>query len=222
MSLNRTQIITVVLNRAGNRADDTTLFDFAKLELDLAIAELESQPFLPWFLISDETPLTIVEGDPNVTLPADFLREYEDEDVWYYNSNNTPTRKKLDKIDKDDLTELNREVDADEPNQYALVGNQFILGPTPSAAAATGTLRTRYFARAATLSDSVLTNAWTTNADFLLVNKLGHVMAEQYIRDQVLAAGFGKKYLSSYDLLMKTHVAREQANRDAQMGGSDR
>lgn len=222
MSLNRTQIIAVVLNRAGNRSDDSTLVGYAKSELDLAIAELESQPFLPWFLLGDEVTLTIVEGDPNISLPSNFLREYEDEDVWYYNASNTPTRKRLDKIDKDDLTQLNRDVDADEPNQYALVGSQFVLGPTPNATAATGSLKTRFYERADALSDSVLTNDWTLNADFLLVNKLGHVMAEQYIRDQNLAASFEKKYLVSYELLMKANVAREQANRKAQMGGSDR
>lgn len=222
MALNRTQIITVVLNRAGNRADDTTLVDFAKMELNLAIAELESQPFLPWFLLSNEVTLTITSGDPNVTLPADFLREYEDEDVWYYNADNTPTRVALTKIDVDDLTQLHRGVDANEPTTYALVGNQFVIGPTPSDAAALGSLKTRHFARSTELTDSVLTNPWTLNADFLLVNKLGHVMAEQYLRDQVLAASFEKKFILSYDLLMKTHVAREQANRDAQMGGSDR
>lgn len=222
MALNRTQIITLVLNRAGNRADDAELAGFAELELDLVIAELESQPFLPWFMISDEVTLTITEGDPNVTLPADFLREYEDEDVWYYNANNSPTRKKLEKIDKDDLTELNRGVEANEPNQYSLVGSQFILGPTPNATAAAGNLKLRHYARSVALSDSNLTNVWTLNADFLLVNKLGIVLAEQYLRDAALAASFEKKYLTSQEMLVRSHIAREQANRTAQMGGSDR
>lgn len=222
MALNRTQIIATVLNRAGNRGNDAVLLAAAKTELDLVISELEADPFLPWFLLSTEQTMSIAAGDPNVTLPADFIREYEDEDVWYYNSSNYPTKKKLEKVDIDDLTERYRTTDADEPVVYALVGSQFILGPMPNTAAAAGSLKTRYYQRAAALSDVVLTNAWTLNADWVLINRLGGVIARQYIRDAALADGFDVAAKNSFLKLQAAHVAREQANRRGQMGGSDR
>lgn len=223
MALNRTEIISVVLNRLGNRGNDTVLTAAAKTELNLVVSELEAEPFLPWFLLSAESTIgTIVDGSSDVTLPSDFIREYEDEDVWYYNAANSPTKKKLEKCDIDDLTEWNRTADADEPNQYSLVGSSFILGPVPNATAATGSIKTRYFARATSLSDAVLTNVWTLNADWVLINRLGEVMARQYVRDLPLAEEFAKKAGQSFLKLQAAHVAREQANRRAQMGGSDR
>jgi hypothetical protein len=222
MALNKTQIIQTVLRRCGGREADTVMTGYAETELDLTISELESEAFLPWFLISDETQLTINLADRNVSLPSDFLREYEDEDVWYYNADNSPTRRKLEKVDKDDLTQWGLELGPGEPELYALVGSQFILDKEPDAAAAAGNIKFRYYARGAQLSSAVLTNVWTLNADWLLVQRLGGVMARQYIRDFDLATAFEEQAKTAWFKLQQSHVAREQANRRAQMGGSDR
>lgn len=222
MALNRTQIIQVVLRRLGNRENDTVLTGYAETELELTIAELEAEAFLPWFLISNEATLTLTLGDRNVTLPADFIREYEDEDLWYYNADNAPSRRKLEKADVDDTTKWGLESSPGEPELYALVGSQFILDKDPDATAVLGSLKFRYYARSVPLTSSNLTNVWTLNADWLLLQRLGGVMARQYIRDFDLATAFEDQANKAWFKLQQSHVAREQANRRAQMGGSDR
>ena len=222
MALTRDQIISTVLTRAGNRSNDAVLTAAAKTEIVLVQSELESEPFLPWFIISTEQTFTITSGDPNITLPSDFLREYEDEDMWYYNASSSPTKKKLEKMDIDDMTQWLRSTEANEPRAYAIVGGQMILGPVPNDAAALGSIKTRYYQRANVLSDLVSTNAWTLNADWLLVNRLGELMATQYIRDKVLGDAFAERAKMAYAKIIAAHVAREQANRRAQMGGNDR
>lgn len=223
MALNRDEIISVVLNRAGNRGNDAVLTGFAKTELNLIIAELEGDPWLPWFLVSLEYAAAITANDPVVSMSVSAIREYEDDAVWYYNSNDTePTRKRLEKMDLDDLQQLYPMSLRGRPVAYALVGTQIVLGPTPDADAATGTILWRTYNRAVTLSDSQLTNLWTENASFLLVNRLGSIMARQYIRDEKLALGFEEGATRALKALKDAQVAREQANRTAQMGGSDR
>lgn len=222
MALNRAQIIQVVLRRCGDREADAVLTGYAETELDLTIAELEAEAFLPWFLISDEVTLNMTLGDRNVSLPSDFIREYEDEDLWYYNADNSPTRRKLEKADVDDTTDWGLESSPGEPELYALVGSQFVLDKDPDATAVLGSLKFRHYKRSVALNSGNLTNVWTLNADWLLVQRLGGVMARQYIRDLDLAVAFEDQANKAWFKLQQSHVAREQANRRAQMGGSDR
>lgn len=223
MALNRDEIISVVLSRAGNRANDAVLTGFAKTELNLIISELESDAWLPWFLVSIEYSLAVTAEDPSVTFPVTFIREYEDDAVWYYNSNDAePKRDRLEKVDLDDLQQWYTAALRGRPVAYALVGSQLVLGPTPDAAAATGVLLCRTYNRSVALSDFQLTNVWTENASFLLVNRLGSVIARQYLRDEKLALGFEDGAIKALKALKDAQVAREQSNRTAQMGGSDR
>lgn len=205
--MNRTQICNLVLARIGRRETDAYAVAQAKLELTLVQERLEGGAFLPWFLLTSEQTLTTVASTREVALPDNFLREWDDYPLQFYDSTASPAYMPLTKDDFDvHLAEFG-EADDGEPQAYALSGVVFDLFPTPDYAYP---LKWRYFARDAVLSDSVLTNNWTANAADLLVAELGVVMAGYARRDDLVNL-FAAQKAEALKRLTAFDIARKQA-----------
>lgn len=215
MSLTRTQIISTVLGRLGRREGDTYLVAQAKTELGLIQSRLEGGAFLPWFLLTAESTLTLTANNRELALPANFLREWDDYPIHRYEATGSPVYRKLEKEDFDVLIEEFDGVASGDPVAYALTGTTLNFFTTPNSAYS---CRWRYYAKDTALSDSVDTNLWTTNADDLLVAELGVVMAGQYARRVDLAQVFATQKAEAVKRLTAFDIARMQAARSAVRG----
>lgn len=215
--MNRTQIITLVLARLGRQEANTYLIAQAKLELTLIQESLEGGAFLPWFLISDETTLNYTANNRAVSLGANFLREYEEFPVYRYDSTADDPYTKLTKDEFDILEARYGNSGTGTPSNYALQGGQLELFVTPNA---NGSLRLKFYEKEAELTDSVLTNAWTSNAADLLVAELGIVMAG-YMKDGERLQMFVAQRGVAMQRIIAFDVARQQALRDTYRGDRD-
>lgn len=215
--MNRTQIITLVLARLGRQEANTYLIAQAKSELTLIQESLEGGAFLPWFLLSDETTLNYTANNRAVSLGANFLREYEEFPVYLYDASADDPYTKLTKDEFDILEARYGNSGTGTPSNYALQGGQLELFVTPNA---NGSLRLKFYEKEAELTDSVLTNAWTSNAADLLVAELGIVMAG-YMKDGERLQMFVAQRGVAMQRIIAFDVARQQALRDTYRGDRD-
>lgn len=216
--MTRSQIINLILARCGRQENDTYLAAQALTEFALIQERLEGGAFMPWFLLTDEVPLITVANDRTVTLPAPFLREYEDFPLYRYDATAASPYTRMQKDEFDVLESQYSSSSADIPAAYSLDGGVLNLFPTPNDAY---TLRWQYYAKQPTTDaggGTDLTNAWTINASDLLVAELGSIIAGHYKRDQALAAAFQQDIVRAYNRLVAFDEARKQAAKDAHMG----
>src|SRR5688572_12731232 len=81
--MTRDEAVALIAFRLGDRTD---LNDRIIAEMRLAQTELELGPTLPWFLLTEMATATLYEGDDTMALPADFLREVDEDEsaLWFY------------------------------------------------------------------------------------------------------------------------------------------
>lgn len=215
MGLNRTEICALVLARIGRRGGDSFLLAQAYSELGLVQSRLETGGFLPWFMLSGEvTVATTTASVREVTLPADFIREHDDSKLCRYDSTAESPYVPLLKDEYDYLLTEYGAAGTGAPVAYALLGQEYVLFPTPDAAY---TLKQNYFQKKSVLSGSVLTNAWTDHADDLLIAELGIVMA-RYAKNKEAKIEFESDKQLAIKRLTAFDIARSQTNRDARRG----
>ncbi len=214
--MNRDEIITLVLNRCGNRAGQTALVDAAKLELNSIILEEEEMPDLPWFLLTESASATIDAGDLRVALPSDFLLESESSHLFWLKTDGT--WKTLYKGVYDELVHKYRSADPGTPAEYAIFGDYYYFYPTPNVGS---TVKMHYYGRPTALSDVNLTNEWTESAHDLLIGRLGVVMCGQYIKDTSsdTLQMFAAQAQSARARMDAKEVSRAEANITRRMGG---
>lgn len=208
-------IITTVLSRLGRQETNTYLRTQALAELQLIQERLEGGAFMPWFLLSDEiTSLATTQNVRTVTLPANFLREFEDFKLSLYDSTSSDPYTALTKDEFDILETRFGAESSGEPSHYALLGGQFHFFVTPDAAYS---LRGMWYEKEAVLADGSTDNAWTSNASDLLIAELQLVMAG-YKRDVAMQRSAEQQIVRANARLLAFDEARKQAMRDARRG----
>lgn len=218
--MTRDEIVLLIKQRARRDADATL---DARIVTELKYAQnviLEGGLTLPWFLLSDNVPLTTVIDDERVSIPTnvdsvtgkDFLREHEESALWYYDTTNV----KWVELIKDDYDSLLNKYPSGTgtPKYYSLDGYYFRLKPTPNAIL---TLRLRCFLREPVLLSNI-ENAWTKYAPDLLVGEAGARIAATHLRDTVLQADFEREAQRARQRLFLVDEARKHANREMEMG----
>lgn len=178
---------------------------------ELITQELELEPELPWFLLSEEAEANTAIGDDRLAVPTDFLREYEYGALWLKESDGTLTA--LPKYEMDVLVRELR--GSGKPRAYALTGKYFRLFPTPDQQY---TVRMVYYKRSAALNADTDTNEWLTEVPWLVVAGAARVVAEQYLRDGPLADRLQAEYQRARMRLMVADEARRNANLRMEMG----
>lgn len=179
--------------------------------------ELENRPELPWFLITEVATISTTQGESRVALPADFIREYEQEALYIYDSSEgkwTP----LEKRDADQLRKKFKDDSdsEDEPKFYALDGSYYRLYPVPDAVY---TLKSVYYAQD-TVLDSDVENNWLKFAPNLMIGLAG-MFVTKGTRDQQAKMEFQELAQLGGSQLDREMEARDTANRRYVMGGSD-
>ena len=225
--MTRDEAIKLILQRCGNRADDTVLQAAAVLEMALAQETvLEQADFKPWFLLSEVMRASTGAAEQRMPLPDRFLEEHEEGLLWIKN----PSSGKYEPLTRDDADKLEDyygETQSRKPEKYAIVRNYIVLFPVPDLAYP---LKMRCYQREVTLTyafgseagqvmaGSPVTNAWLTNAADWIIGETGAQIAGQYLKDRETAARFQEDANKAKQRLYVQHIAREEANRDRSAG----
>ena len=182
-----------------------------------AQVELEKGTTLPWFLESEVSSISTVDGEERVKLPGDFIREWEDDPLWYYNGDADEAADKWTPLAKDDLEELRRIYPGEgAPEAYQLDIKYFRIFPTPDDEY---TLKMIYYKHDTVLTSNV-ENLWLEHFPWLLIGKAGVTIAAA-LRDKDAVGVFAVLEQDNYTAMVNDTEARRHASRRYIMGGPD-
>ena len=185
-------------------------------QLQVAQQELEQDAELPWFLRKEVSSVGTVSGEERVQVPVDFLREVE-EDALYYFDSTADDDEKYTTLVKDELAFLRGLLPGTgSPTHYALDGPYFRLFPTPDAVY---TLKMIYYAKDALLTANI-ENDWLKYLPTLLIGRAGQRVAAS-TRDAGAVVIFKEMASLGLGLLIRGNNARVTAGRTYVMGGRD-
>lgn len=201
----RDAVVSLIKGRLA-RWNDTVLTNHIITELQMAQIRAEQKATLPWFLLTESSYTTTTAGEERIEVPADFLREAEEDALWLEDAEGT-----WRELRKGDYSSLRpRYPESGKPVTYALVGNYFRLFPVPDSAGYTAHMI--YYAKDATLETNV-ENKWLSHAPEILIADAGHIIASRYVRNDSAAMEFKADYARAYDELRVANQARLDANR---------
>jgi hypothetical protein len=211
--MTRDEAVTMVKQGLGfvtNR--DTTIVS----NMQFQQTQLELLPTKPWFLITTPQDLATVASQDYVALPTDYLQDYDEGGLFYYDSTAEPGYEYtgLEKEDYDLLRENYYGVVPGIPEAYAIVGDRMYLFPTPDAVYA---LKYIYFKKADLLATNV-ENEWLQHIPGLLIGKTGAQMAAG-LRDFEAIKMFDRMTQEAMMILESQNEARMHAGKEMQMGG---
>lgn len=178
--------------------------------------ELEFEPELPWFLLTDVTELSTTKDEEKLATPTGFIREWEDDALFYFDSA-AADEDKYTPLNKDDVQFLRGDLPGSgTPKKYALVDSNFFIFPTPDAVYK---IRLVYYKEDTVLSSNV-ENGWLKNMPTLMVGVAGLKVASP-ARDKDAFAEFQRLEARGRALLVTQNNARFHENRSYIMGGID-
>lgn len=215
--MNRAAAVAQIQRLLGMRSDLETEIIQA---LQDAQVDLENEPTLPWFLVSEVSSVTTTPTESRVPLPVDFIREAEDEDgggLYLFDSTADEDEQwiKLEKATLNELRLAYQSTDG-EPEAYALDDEYFRLAPIPDD---TYTLKMVFYQKD-DLLDTNIENKWLEKAPELIIGIAGRKMAEA-IRDAGALQTFANMEARGRKRLEDFAVARQEEGRTRQMGGKD-
>lgn len=192
-------MLKLIALKCGNREFED-MEEFALPYFAVKQAELESDPFLPWFLRS-EALLPVVDGE--VALPEDFLKLDNSSGQWY--TEGAGSLSELCVLDQKSALDKYG-LGSGVPVAGVLRNNSFVLYPM----ADSGMVTLGYYAKAAPLVNMDDTNSWATHAPWYLLASVGIEVAED------LEHGPGVRFFKdkkeyARELLFRGDVEREAA-----------
>lgn len=190
----------------------TTLDDTIVTQMQREQARLETAPIKPWFMTSANNYRYTEVGVAELSLPTDFIEEYEDGALWLVDDTGAAAPIPLVKDDYDHLRP--QYVEQGEPEYYALVGESFHLFPTPDEIYR---LEMIYLKRDTALTTNIENN-WLKYCSDLLVGQTGMKIA-QSLRDTEAVKVFMLMRDQGLRQLHLQNEARMHANRSYQIGG---
>lgn len=211
----RDDAITLLADRM-QRSDITTRL---QNEMQVAQSKLELMPFLPWFLLTELATGATIANEERVALPADFLREPDEDEatLWLVDNTTSPAKKSfLNKSTYALLVDKYKNSIYQQPLEYALVGQYFRLRPIPDTVY---TVQFLYYAAGVVLSSNI-ENVWLKYAPELLIARTG-MLAAKYPNDQVRFQQFQMDYNDALNQLKIADTARREAALERIMGDSD-
>jgi len=210
--MTRDEAITLVLNRLGNRANDTVLTAQAVLELQHVQEQMELKEELPDFLLTERATASTIADEERLPVPTNFLLELEEGALFITNDDGTEIE--LEKDDYDVLRNKFASVAATLPTRYALRNDYFVLFPKPNKAY---TVRMAYYKKDTVLSSDV-TNQWLTYAPDVMINGLGEVLAGEYLHNAALRDRFAARGSGAVRRMYNRDTALKEANKKRNMG----
>lgn len=191
----------------------TTLDTSIVTALQSVQRELEQEAYLPTFLISDETSMVTVAAQRYIAFPTSFLREYEEDGLFYIPDDTDEAEVELLKDETSFLR--GRYPDTGAPQAYS-IDTRYNIFPL---ADDVYTLRTRYYKRAALLTTNV-ENDWLLYAQKVMIGLAGKKIAEG-LRDKDAIALFDQMAKEGRANMVVSSEAKVHENRRYAMGGDD-
>ena len=178
----------------------------------------EQDPFLPWFLKTDSAiqPVTVAD-QRTVALPTGFLREVEDDALYYVNADESSKLIPMEKQDHLDYLYNTYGVTEGTPAEYFVGKTNFHIFPLPDAVY---TLQLNQYYKAATSLASDVENDWLLYAEDTIIGDAGYVIAKA-LRDRKAQDFFKVMQREGTARMILGTTAREEENVEHQMGGDD-
>jgi hypothetical protein len=184
-------------------------------EIQFAQTRLQEDPTIEyWFLLNLST-IVLPEGQAEIPFPDGFIRESEGNLPYIDLGTSFPELEKMTMSHARNCFGAG----VGMPRAYSLGDNVLQVYPIPDKQY---NLRFSYIRQEPVLTtDPVMgTNAWTTEAMQMLLNKAGIPLA-QALRDKDALAAFTNDFNVAFAEMMTRVVQREEANFDHQRGGHD-
>lgn len=200
----------------------TSLSSSIILQLQLAQTTLESNPTLPWFLVSEDSYVRTEVDEDRIPLPTDFLLETDAAVLRYVPDDITATNPEVDLV-KDEYDVLRKNyldsttgtIQVGAPQAYCILGGYFRIFPTPDD---DYLLRMIYYAEDDAL-DTNVENQWLKYIPKLLMGVAGKQMSGGPLRDKEAWSVFDTWEREGRALLTAKLIVRELENRSLQVGG---
>ena len=182
-----------------------------------AQVQLERGTTLPWFLQTEVSSISTVDGEERVKVPSDFIREVDEDPLWYFNGSAEEAADVWTALAKDELEVLRRTYPGEgAPIGYNLDPSYFRIFPTPDAAYV---LKMIYYKKDAVL-DSDIENLWLEHFPLLLVGMAGFSLASG-LRDKDAITLFNAMRVEQRATMVRDTEARKHASQRYIMGGPD-
>lgn len=207
--MTKTELVQMLGWRLGDR-DDVG----ARVDLELAFLQdyvLETKPWAPWFLLTEEATVVTVAGERRLPLPEDFLLEDEDSHLFLTTVDGSSIL--LQKVEFDNGAV--KWPGEGTPVAYTLKGTYIQFFPIPDAAY---TVQMHYYGKDASLSTDFANSKWLKYAGDLVAAELGKVLAEKHYRDAAAAAAFAADAQLAWKRLYDKHTAMQEINSSRVMG----
>jgi len=178
---------------------------------------LERAPVLPWFLQTEVANITTTSGEERIPIPSDFIREWEEDPLWYFVAGTGGDDDTWTELAKEDLAfARDKYPGAGAPQVYVLDVKYFRLFPTPDAAY---TIKMIYYATDALLTTDI-ENDWLKYFPYLMIGEAGRVIAAA-LRDKDALATFNEWTGQGRAAMIVDNEARAHSSRRYVMGGND-
>lgn len=178
---------------------------------------LEKRPVLPWFLQTEVATEETTDGEERVVIPSDFIREWEEDPLWYFVAGTGGDDDAWVELAKEDLGFLRKNYPGEgAPVAYALDVKYFRIFPTPDA---TYTLKMIYFGTDALLTTDI-ENDWLKHFPYLMIGEAGKLIATA-LRDAAAVEVFNGFIAQNQAMLLVENEARMNSSRRFVMGGND-
>lgn len=180
----------------------------------------EARPLLPDFLISERFDITTTAGEERIPTPAEFLREIEEDAIYYIASSADQDgfvgERPLVKKDLDDLREAYSDYSGSlTPKNYAFDGTYFRVFPVDSDN--TYKLKMMFYKKDDELSSGSAENRWLKKAPYLIIARALY-WAAIALRDRDAKQAATEMLSSEENNYLWASELRESTNRRYAMG----
>jgi len=214
MTMDRDEAVTEIQNTLGFRTDKAAEIVLA---LQRAQTKLEKGAVLPWFLQTEVASETTTKDEERVAIPSDFLREWEDDPLWYFVAGTGGDDDTWTELAKEDLAfARDKYPGSGAPVVYVLDVSYFRIFPTPDAVY---TLKMIYY-KTDTLLTTNVTNLWLTHLPYLMVGEAGRLFVPG-LRDKDAQKQFLEWAAEGRREMLVENEARMNSSRRFVMGGND-
>ena len=166
-----------------------------------------------WFTLKDSSGLVTVADTETVTLPSDFMQEWEEGAL--YVTDASGSQKEVKKADWDTIAIHTNLSGTGLPEFYSIDITNISLRKIPDVVY---TLDIKYHGSQEDLSGvygdaANVENAWLKYASDWMIAETGMIIASQYLQSESMTAMFHAQSQIALDRLIKKNTAFEEANK---------
>lgn len=212
--MTRDEAVARIQRGLGFRDD---LADEIIVALKEAKRNLETGRSLPGFLMQESQTLAVPVGDAEVDLPDGFIREWQEEGLWYIHPLDPDNVIWLEKLDYEIGRSRYVNADAGAPVAYTLRKDTLKFWPERDD---DYTLTWSYFKKSVDLSTNVADNEWLdedSGAPEALIGRAGMIIAADLV-DTTSLQKFSVMFTAAWNSITTEDQLGDEENRPLAMG----